>query len=39
MPLLRLCLVGGEERQKDTKKKIECEQSGIPTHHTGAETL
>ncbi len=30
---------GGEERQKDTKRKIECEQSGIPTHHTAAETL
>jgi hypothetical protein len=30
---------GVEERQKDAKKKIECEQIYIFTHHTAAETL
>jgi len=30
---------GGEERQKDTKRKIECGQSGIPNHHTTAQSF
>jgi hypothetical protein len=30
---------GGEERHKDTKRKIECEQIDIFTHHTAAEAL
>jgi hypothetical protein len=30
---------GGEERHKDTKRKIECEQIYIFTHHTAAEAL
>ncbi len=30
---------GGEERQKDTKRKIECEQIKILTYHAAAETL
>ncbi len=31
--------MGGEERQKDTKRKTECEQMDIPTHHTAAQAL
>jgi hypothetical protein len=30
---------GGEERQKDTKKKIGIKQNDIHTHHTAAATL